>query len=339
MIKVSVIVPVYKVPLEYLRECFDSLLAQTMQDCEFIVVSDGAPDAECSVCEEYAKKDPRFKFFRREHAGVSATRNFGIGQAQGKYITFVDSDDWIENGLTNLWNYAKDYNSDIVLCDCILIRENQRRTLSLQKEKISRIPESTIKDIIRNTIHLKNHNYIPAVSMCCKLYKSSLIKKHTFSQELVFGEDRIFNLSLYIQKGINISYFNKALYYYRKNRNSVTEKYNPVTDILFINFLKKLQTTLKGRYKQEIAADAISLLYASWRLNHLNINNTASLSTRVNRIISFYYSRDFQRFIKNFDTKNQPLIIRIEYWLLQHKFKSVIWIHAIKAMVFPIGKK
>ena len=95
-IKVSVVVPVYKVPLEYLRVCLDSLAAQTLQECEFIVVSDGAPEAECSICEEYANKDSRFKYFRREHAGVSVTRNFGIEQAQGEYISFVDSDDYVK---------------------------------------------------------------------------------------------------------------------------------------------------------------------------------------------------------------------------------------------------
>ena len=69
-IKVSVIIPVYKVPLEYLRTCLDSLVAQTMHECEFIVVSDGAPEAECSICEEYVARDCRFKFFSASVNGV-----------------------------------------------------------------------------------------------------------------------------------------------------------------------------------------------------------------------------------------------------------------------------
>ena len=113
MIKVSVIVALYKVPQDYLRDCLDSLIAQNSQDCEFIVVSDGAPDKECSICEEYTKKDSRIKFFKREHAGVSATRNFGIEQAQGEYITFVDSDDWIEDSYTSTISSFKN-SPDIV---------------------------------------------------------------------------------------------------------------------------------------------------------------------------------------------------------------------------------
>ena len=109
MIKISIITPVYKVPLDFLRICFDSLAAQTMQESEFIIVSDGASEEECALCEEYRIKDSRFKFFKRKHAGVSATRNYGIKQAQGEYITFVDSDDWINpDSCTNSYKYAKE---------------------------------------------------------------------------------------------------------------------------------------------------------------------------------------------------------------------------------------
>ena len=120
MIKVSVIIPVYKVPLEYLQACFDSLAAQTMQECEFIVVSDGAPNEERSICEEYAAKDSRFNFFKQEHAGVSATRNYGIDQAQGKYIAFVDADDWIDPETNQIvYDYAFENDSDIVFWDMV----------------------------------------------------------------------------------------------------------------------------------------------------------------------------------------------------------------------------
>ena len=125
-IKVSIIVPVYKVPLEYLRDCLDSLNAQTLQECEFIVVSDGAPEAECSICEEYAAKDSRFKFFKREHAGVSATRNFGIKQALGEYISFVDSDDWIERDYTSILASLKN-NPDVVFFSFNYHKTKKRR--------------------------------------------------------------------------------------------------------------------------------------------------------------------------------------------------------------------
>ena len=140
MIKVSVIVPIYKVPVEYLRECLDSLASQTEQECEFIMVSDGAPAAECSICKEYSDKDFRFKFLIREHAGVSATRNYGIEQAQGEYITFVDSDDWIEKETCSLaYNYAKENDSDVVLWDSCHFSEKKNFFGKYQNEPIKKM--------------------------------------------------------------------------------------------------------------------------------------------------------------------------------------------------------
>ena len=122
-IKVSVILPVYKVPLEYLRDCLDSLIAQTLRECEFIMVSDGAPEAECSVCEEYVARDSRFKFFKCEHAGVSVARNFGINQAQGEYTSFVDSDDLVSPEIfQKAYDFSKKENSDIVFWNMLLQR-------------------------------------------------------------------------------------------------------------------------------------------------------------------------------------------------------------------------
>ena len=118
MIKISIIIPVYKVPSDYLRSCLDSLVAQSMQGCEFIVVSDGAAEAECTICEEYTQKDIRFKFFRREHNGVSAARNYGIEHARGEYITFVDADDWIDPETCDLiYKYAKENDSELTFWD------------------------------------------------------------------------------------------------------------------------------------------------------------------------------------------------------------------------------
>ncbi len=180
MIEISVIIPVYNVPLEYLRACFDSLVTQTMQECEFIVVSDGASDVECSICEEYRIKDSRLKFFRRKHAGVSATRNYGIEQAHGKYITFVDSDDWLdENALAILYSLIKHSDADIVLADAEKMWQDGRkeRLVNLKKEK--------------KKLKLTN---IPAFTVWCYAFRTSVITERNirFPENLRYSEDRAF---------------------------------------------------------------------------------------------------------------------------------------------------
>ena len=92
--KISVIVPVYKAEA-YLRRCVDSILAQTFQDFEVLLIDDGSPDRSGEICDEYARKDRRVRVFHKENGGVSSARNVGIEKALGTWIMFVDADDWL----------------------------------------------------------------------------------------------------------------------------------------------------------------------------------------------------------------------------------------------------
>ena len=92
---ISIIVPVYNVE-PYLRKCLDSILDQTYRDLEILIIDDGSTDGSGAICDEYAGKDDRIKVFHTENNGLSAARNLGLSKAQGKFVGFVDSDDWIE---------------------------------------------------------------------------------------------------------------------------------------------------------------------------------------------------------------------------------------------------
>lgn len=94
--KISVIVPVYNVE-KYLRRCIDSILAQTFSDFELLLIDDGSKDRSGDICDEYALKDQRIKVFHNSNQGASAARNFGLSKAKGEYVSFIDSDDWMES--------------------------------------------------------------------------------------------------------------------------------------------------------------------------------------------------------------------------------------------------
>ncbi len=113
MIKVSIIVPIYKVE-RYLRECVDSILAQTLKDIEIILVDDGSPDSCPHIVDEYAKQDSRIKAIHQENSGYSKAVNRGIAEAQGEYIGIIESDDWIEPDMyEKLYRSAKKYDTDV----------------------------------------------------------------------------------------------------------------------------------------------------------------------------------------------------------------------------------
>ena len=119
-IKVSVIVPVYNVE-KFIDKCLNSLVNQTLKEIEIIVVNDGSPDNSQKVIDEYVKKYPdKIKSFIKENGGQGSARNMGIEKAVGEYISFVDSDDWLDlDTLEKMYFLAKKDKSDIVICDMV----------------------------------------------------------------------------------------------------------------------------------------------------------------------------------------------------------------------------
>lgn len=253
MLYISIIVPVYKVPTKFLQASLESLAAQTMQECEFILVSDGAPKAECSICEEYANRDSRFKFFRREHAGVSATRNYGINQAKGEYITFVDSDDKItENFCEVIFKKAKEWNSDILLFDHISQNRNDINHYHLYEHDISEASSIQYKDMLTKLYFPTGNNGLILAGVCCKAYRQSFIKENhlQFQPELHYSEDQFFCLNAFFKTN-KISYLANSPFYIqvcRYNSASQTYKVNYEKEIYFylesINSISKTHSDL-----------------------------------------------------------------------------------------------
>ena len=115
-VSASIIVPVYNCE-KYIGKCIDSILAQTFQDFELLLVIDGGVDASLMICKDYASRDNRISVIEQENQGVSAARNNGLDHATGEYVFFVDSDDWVEpDYLEKLINKAEETDCDIVIC-------------------------------------------------------------------------------------------------------------------------------------------------------------------------------------------------------------------------------
>lgn len=118
--KISVIVAVYKAEA-YLHRCVDSLLAQTFQDFEILLIDDGSPDHSGKICDDYANQDARIRVFHKENGGVGSARQCGIDHVRGEYTTHVDPDDWVEpTMLEEMYAKAKEDDADMVLADWYL---------------------------------------------------------------------------------------------------------------------------------------------------------------------------------------------------------------------------
>lgn len=136
--KVSIIVPIYNVE-KYLSKCIESILSQTYKNIEIILVNDGSLDNSAQICDEYAKKDDRIIVIHKANGGVSSARNAGLDIATGKYIGFVDPDDYIENNMYELMvNKIEKYKADIAICGYDYINENYtiERYYHIQQDEI-----------------------------------------------------------------------------------------------------------------------------------------------------------------------------------------------------------
>lgn len=209
---VSIILPVYNVE-KYLSECLETIIGQTYKRIEIIVVDDGSTDSCPKICDKYAKKDKRIKVIHQENKGLSGARNCGIEQANGKYITFVDSDDFISKDyISDLLFELKKNECDISACGTINVDENGNElNIEVSSKNIQLLGEEQIKALLMSKL---------STTAWGKLYKIELFKNIRYPirkyNEDTFTTYKVLDLS---QKTIVI---NKPLYYYRKVQNSIT---------------------------------------------------------------------------------------------------------------------
>lgn len=214
---VSVIIPIYKVE-KYLRKCIDSVLNQTYQDFEIILVDDCSPDNCPEICDEYAKSDDRIKVIHKENGGVSSARNAGLKVATGEYIAFVDSDDFIsENFLEILLDGLLTNGADLSCCDRFIIYEGKGDNIQELESHVNWQEVTTQKF----DYALTEEKY--AGFAWNKLFKKDILlqKNLKFDEQIFTGEDLAFVLE-YLTLCEKVAYTQTPLYGYLVRDNSIT---------------------------------------------------------------------------------------------------------------------
>lgn len=213
---ISVIVPIFKVE-KYLKKCIDSILNQTYKNMEIILVDDGSPDNCPYICDNYAKKDSRIKVIHKINGGISDTRNEGLKRATGKWVTFIDSDDYIDkNMIDTLYKLAIENEADISIIDFIKIDETSNIIQNKDCKNKTRIFNS--KTAI---IELFNDNSFGNY-MWNKLYKKELFEDIKFPIGKTMEDLAVMYQLFYKSK--NIVYNNKQMYFYVQRKNSILHR-------------------------------------------------------------------------------------------------------------------
>lgn len=209
---ITVVIPIYKVE-RYLSKCVDSVLGQTYENMEIILVDDGSPDRCGQICDEYALKDNRIIVIHQENQGLSGARNSAISISKGEFITFVDSDDYIDrNMIKTMYKQMVEDNADMVVTALESFFEDGTRISNAHGGRIFKLSKEQALDCF-----LFNDYLTPCA--CGKLYKSTLWNDIRFPQGKLF-EDQ-FTIYKVIDLCKKVVYMSTPMYHYRKRDGSI----------------------------------------------------------------------------------------------------------------------
>ena len=261
MFKISVIIPVYNAE-RYLKKCLDSLLEQTFQDYEVIIVNDGSKDSSGEICEEYKKLNNKIQVIHQENQGVSKARNAAIEKALGEWLFFLDADDELfKDSLEILYSHSKDV--DLVVGECVVY--------STEGEIIFTPPKTFVEHLDKNsTLKLLYRPYfIYQGYLWNKLYKRSILTDNNirFNEKISFGEDKLMIVE-YMSHCNNSTYTSQPVYkYYRRvdsamssinvayNRKYISSFYAEVKCLDCISKVKDIKKKIK-KYAQGCIVNA-----------------------------------------------------------------------------------
>ena len=262
MIKVSVIVPVYNV-YDYLDKCLNSLVNQNLKEIEIIIINDGSTDKSQDIIDKYSKKYPNIKTFTKKNGGLSDTRNFGIERAVGEYITFVDSDDYVDKDMyLEMYEKAKLGDFDIVTSDINYVYKDREVYIKTDPKTDT---ENTLELFI---------NFYPTV--CTKIFKKELFINYNLRfKKGVWYEDveLMYRMIPYIKK---IGVIHKAYYQYIQREESITSTVSPKIYDYINNFNGLVEyykeNNLFSKYQKELEYAYVRYIYATFIKTALGYN-------------------------------------------------------------------
>ena len=223
LIKVSIIVPVYNTR-DYLKECIDSVVNQTLEDIEIICINDGSGDGSLDLLNEYQKRDSRIIVIDRENSGLAASRNVGLDIARGEYVLFLDSDDYLDkSALDYLYSTSKDMNLDMLMFKIVNFSNRTRKESHSPYFDMDFLKE-TVQDSVFCWADIRDCIFDVSVTATSKLFKRQLIGEIRFPEGLIFEDNLFFIKTLFEAK--RIYFADRYLYYRRIRPDSITNSYH-----------------------------------------------------------------------------------------------------------------
>ena len=238
---ISIIVPIYNTE-KYLRQCLDSIINQTYTNFEVLLINDGSTDSSGMICQEYVERDSRFHYFEKDNGGVASARNLGLERSVGAYITFIDSDDWVEpNYLDVLYTALKENDTDVAISTYKRFAQDgvfYLRSYSREDDEFLNIgtrSRDSFLEILPKLGELDHSFY----SISSKLIKREIIGNLLFDEQISYAED--LNFFFYLYLGVeSVVYVRDYTYVYRTHDASTSQNVNELKALQELEIYKKM---------------------------------------------------------------------------------------------------
>lgn len=294
MKKVSIIVPVYNVE-KYISECITSLIEQTYENIEIIIINDGSTDKSKEICQELKEKDERIIFITKHNSGVSDTRNIGISKSTGDYIVFVDSDDYIDKHYIEemVKGMKEEEFIDMAVCNYVELYKN---VLLHGGSNLTDNLIITNKEAINDIYKLKSFGGY----LWNKIFKNDIIRKYNirFNKEIHMCEDMLFLLT-YLSECNHIKRIPKELYFYRMRKSSMIWNKDEIKYKTLYNAYNQMYKII---YKNDVKMDYFYYMV----LNSIFSNNLKLVN--IQRYLQFNIFRAYDYVCRSKNIKNKEKI-------------------------------
>ena len=314
MPKISVIIPVYNVE-QYLRQCLDSVVNQTLKDIEIILVDDGSTDSSLSICNEYAQKDSRIKVLKQNHKGAGAARNKGLEIARGEYLSILDSDDFFELDMLDTMLFeSQKYDLDICICNSQDYDEQTQNFFNNNAIKKDLLPP--IKVFSVNDIPMYIFQFCIGWSWD-KLYKREfVINSNLKFQNLRSTNDMLFVfMSLVLAK--RISYIDKIFVNHRQNRPNQLSQTRDKDPFCFIKAIYALKNGLKKIKLYKLLEQSYinwTIDFCIWQTNTISAKSREAIIKKLkretflklkiyNKQENFFFNKSYYEWLKSIATE------------------------------------
>lgn len=328
--KISIIVPVYGVE-KYLDRCVQTLIHQSLKEIEIILIDDESPDRCPQMCDEYAKIDSRVRVIHKKNGGLGMARNTGIEAAQGEFISFIDSDDFVDiKTYETVYQKAQEKNLDTCFFRfCRYFNNGKIEQVKDSAEENYFLTEKDRKEFLLEMVGPKASYPLPekySMSVCKAIYSLKLIKENNIrfvSERTVASEDLIFHLD-YIPTTKRIGYLPYTFYYYFVNTNSITTTYSEEKYMRLIKLLQIVENKLSNfcpyeEYKMHYYAQVIRIYKVILRFESLK---KTPLLERIKTINKKTDSSILKTMFANISIKDYSFFNKVFLFCLKQKNSS-----------------